>query len=314
MDRLSLDTGAHGGRPAGGGGAGGSGRRTAPGRGRTRGRAPSRRCPAPAAMLRVNADTLDHLINESGEVSIARSRVEAELRAVKQSIADLHESIARLRAQLREVEIQADSQMQSRASPSWRSATGEFDPLEFDRYTRLQELTRLMAESLHDADVDPADAAQEPGRDRRGAGAAGAHQPRRAAGADAHARGAVLDPRRAAVPDRAPDHARAGQEGRAAHRGQPGRARPQRAGPHRRAAGAHAAQLARARRGGRPRGRAAAGKPEAGRISISLRQEGNEIVLVVGDDGAGLDLEQPAPQGRGRAACCSRARSSRRRS
>ena len=59
---------------------------------------------------------LDHLINEAGEVAIARSRIEAELRQVKQSLADLNESIARLRTQLREVEIQADSQMQSRSS------------------------------------------------------------------------------------------------------------------------------------------------------------------------------------------------------
>ena len=34
-------------------------------------------------MLRVNADTLDHLINEAGEVAIARSRVEAELRLIQ---------------------------------------------------------------------------------------------------------------------------------------------------------------------------------------------------------------------------------------
>jgi len=45
--------------------------------------------PAPAGMLRVNADILDHLINESGEVAIARSRIEAELRLVKQSLSDL---------------------------------------------------------------------------------------------------------------------------------------------------------------------------------------------------------------------------------
>ena len=111
-------TGAHGGRPGGGGdagarGAGGGCRRSRPPR-VARAEAPP--LPAPAAMLRVNADTLDHLINESGEVSIARSRIEAELRAVKQSIADLNESIARLRGQLREVEIQADSQMRARQS------------------------------------------------------------------------------------------------------------------------------------------------------------------------------------------------------
>jgi chemosensory pili system protein ChpA (sensor histidine kinase/response regulator) len=106
--------------------------------------------PQPAAMLRVNADRLDYLINESGEVAIARARIEAELRQVKQSLAELDESIARLRMQLKEVEIQADSQMQSRRSVLGEGEQG-FDPLEFDRYTRLQELTRMMAEGLSDA-------------------------------------------------------------------------------------------------------------------------------------------------------------------
>jgi chemosensory pili system protein ChpA (sensor histidine kinase/response regulator) len=105
--------------------------------------------PSPAAMLRINADTLDHLINEAGEVSIARSRIEAELRVIKQTLGDLSESVSRLRTQLREVEVQADSQMQSRKT-EMEERNREFDPLEFDRYTRLQELTRMMAESLHD--------------------------------------------------------------------------------------------------------------------------------------------------------------------
>ena len=35
----------------------------------------------------------------------------------------------------------------------------------------------------------------------------------------------------------------------------------------------------------------AAGKPESGRIAITLRQEANEIALVLSDDGAGFDLE-----------------------
>src|SRR5437667_4585155 len=106
--------------------------------------------PSPAALLRVNADILDHLISESGEIAIARSRIEAELRQVKQSLSDLNDSVARLRNQLREVEVQADSQMQSRLSVL-EERDRDFDPLEFDRYTRLQELTRMMAESLNDA-------------------------------------------------------------------------------------------------------------------------------------------------------------------
>ena len=50
---------------------------------------------------------------------------------------------------LREIEIQAESQMSARLT-LLDEANDAFDPLEFDRFTRLQELTRLMAESLHD--------------------------------------------------------------------------------------------------------------------------------------------------------------------
>jgi chemosensory pili system protein ChpA (sensor histidine kinase/response regulator) len=39
-----------------------------------------------------------------------------------------------------------------------------------------------------------------------------------------------------------------------------------------------------------PSQRAAAGKPETGRIVLALRQEANEIALVLSDDGAGIDL------------------------
>jgi chemosensory pili system protein ChpA (sensor histidine kinase/response regulator) len=62
---------------------------------------------------------------------------------------ELTGSVTRLRNQLREVEIQAESQMQARVSLVVDS-NEHFDPLEFDRFTRLQELTRFMNESVHD--------------------------------------------------------------------------------------------------------------------------------------------------------------------
>jgi len=101
------------------------------------------------AMLRVRADVVDRLVNEAGEVSIARSRIEGEMQNFKRSLLELTESIHRLRTQLREIEIQAESQMQSRQSLAQESHE-EFDPLEFDRFTRLQEVTRMMAESVND--------------------------------------------------------------------------------------------------------------------------------------------------------------------
>ena len=102
---------------------------------------------AARAVLRVRADTIDRLVNEAGEVSITRSRIEGEMLHFKQSLKDLTENVIRLRGQLREVEIQAESQMQSRISAAQET---QFDPLEFDRFTRLQEITRMMAESVND--------------------------------------------------------------------------------------------------------------------------------------------------------------------
>ncbi len=99
--------------------------------------------------LRVNADIIDRLVNDSGEISIIRSKIEAQLNNFKQSLQDLSESIDRLHDQLREIEIQAETQMQSQIAQQ-QNHDLSFDPLEFDRFTRFQELTRLMAESIDD--------------------------------------------------------------------------------------------------------------------------------------------------------------------
>ncbi len=101
----------------------------------------------PAPMVRVRADILDRLVNQAGEVSISRSKLETEVGTLKLSLSELTENVTRLRDQLRELEMQAETQITSRMG---HSADREFDPLEFDRFTRLQELTRMMAESVND--------------------------------------------------------------------------------------------------------------------------------------------------------------------
>ena len=106
---------------------------------------------APVSMVRVRADILDRLVNQAGEVSIARSKLENEIDTMRQSLVELTENVARLREQLREVEMQAESQIETQnTSRLANSPEKEFDPLEFDRFTRLQELTRMMAESVND--------------------------------------------------------------------------------------------------------------------------------------------------------------------
>lgn len=111
--------------------------------------APVRRTEQKSQFLRLRADVLDRLINEAGEVSIMRSRMDRGLQNFKQSSLDLTDSISRLRAYLRELEIEAETQLQSRMN-LLQEANEAFDPLEFDRFTRLQELTRMMAESVND--------------------------------------------------------------------------------------------------------------------------------------------------------------------
>ncbi|GAB3539530.1 hypothetical protein GCM10027343_07130 [Noviherbaspirillum agri] len=101
----------------------------------------------PVPLVRVRADILDRLVNQAGEVSIARSKIETEVGTLKMSLTELTENVTRLRDQLREIEMQAETQITSRMA---HSADREFDPLEFDRFTRLQELTRMMAESVND--------------------------------------------------------------------------------------------------------------------------------------------------------------------
>ena len=101
------------------------------------------------AMVRVQARALDSLINDAGEVGAARARLESEVDALKTYLSELNDNVARLRSQVREIEIQAETQMESRIADA-QAHDESFDPLEFDRFTRLQELTRMMAESVND--------------------------------------------------------------------------------------------------------------------------------------------------------------------
>ena len=243
-----------------------------------------------AAMLRVNADVLDQLINQTGEVSIARSRVEAELRAFKQILGDLSESIARLRGQLREVEIQADSQMQSRLSVL-EEGKGNYDPLEFDRYTRLQELTRLMAESLNDVVSIQQGLARNLG-ESDAALLAQARTTREVQQELMRMRAVPFSNLNERLYRVVRQTAR--ELGKQAELEVTGaeveldRSVLERIG----APLEHMLRNALAHGIEAPAERAAANKPPSGRIAILLRQEANEIALVLSDDGAGLDLDQ----------------------
>lgn len=99
--------------------------------------------------VRIRSQVLDRMVNQAGEVMMTRARLEARLGQLRGSLDELTSNLDRLRRQLRDIELQSESQMQSRLAQTKDSVQG-FDPLEFDRFTRVQELTRMMAESVHD--------------------------------------------------------------------------------------------------------------------------------------------------------------------
>jgi len=101
--------------------------------------------------IRVNTRLLNNLVNFAGEVSISRSRMEQQIYGFRDNMAELKRNIVRFRDQIRELEIQSESQILYRMEQAGGEGAGQdFDPLEFDRFSRLQQLSRQLAESLHD--------------------------------------------------------------------------------------------------------------------------------------------------------------------
>ncbi len=239
--------------------------------------------------LRVRADILDRLVNEAGEISIARSRVEGEMQGFKQSLLELTENVIRLRNQVREIEIQAESRMQSQANQTGGVAE-TFDPLEFDRFTRFQELTRFLAESVNDVatvqqallnSLGEADAAllQQ------------ARQNRELQQELMHIRMVPLS----SVADRL--HRIVRQTARELDKKASLEIKGGEVELDRSVLEKMTAPFEHLLRNSLAHGvesaadRIRAGKPETGAIRIEARQEGNEIVLTLSDDGAGFNLE-----------------------
>ena len=100
-------------------------------------------------MARVSAELLDQLLNNAGEVSIARARLEQQLGSVEFNLAELSRTVTRLKEQLRKLEIETEAQVLHRhdQEPGHRQ---DFDPLELDRYSSIQQYSRALAESAND--------------------------------------------------------------------------------------------------------------------------------------------------------------------
>ena len=250
---------------------------------------------AAAATVRVRAALLDRLVGEAGEVSITRARLEADVRALQASMLDLTDNLERLRSQLRDLELQAETQMASRLEAA-KAAAEAFDPLELDRFTRFQEITRMMAESV--ADVATVQRSLQRTLQSSEDDLAAQARLTRALQDD------LLRTRMVefeSLADRLYRVVRlaAGESGKSVRMDLIGggieidRGVLERmVGPFEhllRNAVAHGIEPADARR--------AAGKPDTGRITMTVVQEGNEVAVEVRDDGAGLDLARIRARG-----------------
>ena len=239
------------------------------------------------ALLRVNADLIDRFVNEAGELSIARSRIDGEVVSFKRALIELTDNITRMKSQLREIEIEAETQIASQIKELEAHAEG-FDPLEFDRFTRMQEVTRFLAESLNDVvtlhlglqkNIDETEAALlQQGRLNR-------DLQQGLMGVRLVPLGNLQDRLYRVVRQTAKELGKkANLEFRGARVELDRSVLEKITAPFEhllRNAVSHGLET--------PEQRIAAGKPELGEITLDANQVGNEVVLTIADDGAGLN-------------------------
>jgi chemosensory pili system protein ChpA (sensor histidine kinase/response regulator) len=100
-------------------------------------------------MARVDADLLDQMLNISGEASIARARLEQQLGSFDFNLGELSRTVTRLKEQLRSLEIETEAQILHKHEDEGAHRS-EFDPLELDRYSSIQQYSRALAETAND--------------------------------------------------------------------------------------------------------------------------------------------------------------------
>jgi len=250
-----------------------------------RGSAPAER----VEMARVDADLLDTMLNNAGEVSIFRARLDQQVSSIDFNLAELARTVTRLKEQLRSLEIETEAQVLNRHQDQ-DSRRNDFDPLELDRYSSLQQYSRALSETS--SDVASIQGLLE--TLTREAQNLLTQQARvitelqnslmrtRMVSFQRHVQRLTRLVRQAA--NDTGKRAELVVQGAAAELDRQMLERMVPPLEHMlRNAVVHGIET--------PERRAALGKPDVGRISISLERDGAEIVIVVADDGAGISVK-----------------------
>ncbi|MGH8529098.1 MAG: Hpt domain-containing protein [Nevskiales bacterium] len=106
-----------------------------------------------AETARLPVAALEKMLNEAGEISLYRGRLEQGQTDLENQLREVTVAVARMREQLRQLDLEGEAQVQA-ARERLQAESGkygeDFDPLEMDRYTRINELTRALNESASD--------------------------------------------------------------------------------------------------------------------------------------------------------------------
>ncbi|MDT9676320.1 response regulator [Pseudomonas sp. JV414] len=101
--------------------------------------------------VKVSAELLDDLVNLAGETSIFRGRIEQQVNDARVALSEMETTIERMRDQLRRLDTETQGRILSRQQvEAERLGYEEFDPLEMDRHSQLQQLSRALFESASD--------------------------------------------------------------------------------------------------------------------------------------------------------------------
>ncbi|WP_394202523.1 hybrid sensor histidine kinase/response regulator [Marinagarivorans algicola] len=98
--------------------------------------------------VKISSELLEELVNLAGETSISRGRIEQQVSDFGSAINEIDTTLRRLQEQLRRLDMETEAQIVFRQEQLGESQ--DFDPLEMDRYSQLQQLSRSLTESASD--------------------------------------------------------------------------------------------------------------------------------------------------------------------
>ena len=100
--------------------------------------------------VRVRSDLLNELVNHAGEVSVYHARMNQQIANFSFNLSEMDQTVARLRDQLRKLSIETEAQILSRYEKEADQYDKDFDPLEMDRFSTMQQISRSLQETVSD--------------------------------------------------------------------------------------------------------------------------------------------------------------------